>query len=75
MSSFVRRIERQQVATRAIFPLFDKHGKVSRLISHPAREKFYLGRGKMLGVTNPKAKDLIARQRREKSRKARKDAR
>lgn len=72
MSSFVRRIQRQQIGTKASFVVID--GK-ARYVDAGPREKFYLGRGKMLGVTNPKAKDLIARQRREKSRAARKEAR
>lgn len=73
MSSFVRRIQRQQVGTK--FSPRMVNGELDGYVEVGPRKKFYLGRGKMLGVTNPKAKDLIARQRREKSRAARKDAR
>lgn len=65
MSSFTRRIQRQHVGTKASFVIVDDKGKY---IEAGPRKKFYRGRGKMLGVTNPKAKDLLARQRREKRR-------
>ena len=65
MSSFVRRIQHQQVGTKASFVVID--GK-ARYVEAGPRKKFYGGRGKMLGVTNPKAKDLLARERREKRR-------
>lgn len=68
MSSFVRRIQRQQVGTK--FSPQIVNGKFEGYVEAGPREKFYLGRGKMLGVTNPKAKDLLARQRRETRRPA-----
>ncbi len=68
MSSFVRRIQRQQVGTD-FSPRF-VNGEFDGYVSVGPRKKFYLGRGKMLGVTNPKAKDLLARQRREARRAA-----
>lgn len=68
MSSFVRRIQRQQVGTN--FSPLIVNGKFEGYVEADPRKKFYLGRGKMLGVTNPKAKDLIARQRREAGRPA-----
>lgn len=67
MSSFVRRIQRQQVGTKASFVIIDDKG---HYVEAGPRQKFYRGRGKMLGVTNPKAADLLARQRREKRRAA-----
>lgn len=67
MSSFVRRIQRQQVGTDASFVLVDGKGQY---VSAPPRKKFFGGRGKWLGSVNPKAKDLLARQRREKRRSA-----
>jgi hypothetical protein len=72
VSSFTRRIQRQQVGTNANFVIVEGNGQYA---DAGPREKFYRGRGKMLGVTNPKAKDLIARQRREAARAARKEAR
>lgn len=73
MSSFIRRIQRQHVGTNASPKIVD--GEFKGYEYAPARGKFYRGRGKMLGAVNPKAKDLIARQRREKVRAARKEAR
>jgi hypothetical protein len=61
MSSFLRRIERQQHPSRAIH--LDKDNK---RYANPARGIFYMGRGSKLGVHNPKAKDLIARLARER---------
>jgi hypothetical protein len=66
MSSFVRRIERQIVQSRATFK-----NKVSGAIEHyPPRLKFYMGRGSRLGVKNPRDKALIARRIREAKRSA-----
>lgn len=62
MSSFVRRLQRQVVGTKFSFAIVDGKGKY---VEAPAREKHYLGRGSKLGVTNPNAKDLLARQSRE----------
>ena len=70
MSSFIRRIQRQQVGTD-FSPRF-VNGEFDGYASVGPRKKFYRGRGKMLGAVNPKAKDLLARQRREKVRAARK---
>lgn len=67
MSSFTRRIQRQQVGTKASFVIVDGKGQY---VEAGPREKFYRGRGKMLGVTNPKAKDLLARRAREARRPA-----
>lgn len=65
MSSFTRRIQRQHVGTKASFVIVDGEAKY---VEAGPRKKFFRGRGKMLGVTNPKAKDLLARQCREKRR-------
>jgi len=71
MSSFVRRIERQVHPSKAIHPKIDlKTGKLLGYITMPPRKVHYMGRGKWLGLTNPKAKDLLARQRREEKRRA-----
>jgi hypothetical protein len=58
MSSLVRRIQRQVVESRP-----DENGS-----TNPPRKKFYLGRGKQLGVKNPKCKALLARKKREAER-------
>lgn len=64
MSSFVRRIQRQQVSTLRS-PRF-VNGECKGFMLGLPRKKFYQGRGKQLGVTNPKARDLLARLAREK---------
>lgn len=60
MSSFIRRIERTVMPSR---PHFEKGS--DELIVNPPRNKHYMGRGSKLGVSNPKAKDLLARIARE----------
>lgn len=70
MSSFTRRIERQQHASRKVHPVYDKADRFVGFEENPPRKKFYLGRGKALGVTNPKAKDMLARLAREARRAA-----
>lgn len=56
MSSFVRRIQRQVLPTNASRSLV--------IGAAPPRKVHYQGRGKWLGLSNPKAKDLLARLRR-----------
>lgn len=68
MSSFVRRIQRQVLPTNASRSL-DSDGKLV-IGAAPPRKVHYQGRGKWLGLSNPKAKDLLARQRREARRTA-----
>jgi hypothetical protein len=69
MSSFIRRIERTQHPSQAVHYAKDDDGKnVGDAFSNPARKVFFKGRGSKLGVHNPKAKDLIARQKREAKR-------
>lgn len=67
MSSFTRRIQRSQ---QHLVPVnIGTHHKpkwVKR--KTPGRRKPYMGRGSMLGHTNPKAKDLLARKAREAAR-------
>jgi hypothetical protein len=65
MSSFVRRLQRQVVGTKFSFVIVDGKGKY---VEAPPRGKFYQGRGEKLGVTNPNAADLIARQKRIEAR-------
>lgn len=60
MSSFVRRIQRQVLPTKASFSTHPKPGYYAA----PPRKVHYMGRGKWLGLSNPKAKDLLARLRR-----------
>ena len=69
MSSFIRRIERQQNQSQAVHYQKDDDGKaIGDPYSTPPRGKFYKGRGKNIGVHNPKAKDLLARLKREAKR-------
>lgn len=60
MSSFIRRIIRQQHASRKIH----RCGR-GALYANPPRKIFFKGRGSKLGVTNPQAEDLLARLARE----------
>lgn len=65
MSSFIHRIQRQVLPSKAVHPKIDmKTGKLLGYITMPPRKAHYLGRGKWLGLNNPKAKDLLARRRR-----------
>ncbi len=70
MSSFVRRIERQVHPSHTLHRAYDLKGKFLGYEPNPPRKVHYMGRGKWLGLTNPKAKDLLARQRREERRNA-----
>ena len=76
MSSFIRRIQRQQHPSQRVHLMKDEKGKVIRdkdgnaiLYENPPRQIFYNGRGSRLGVVNAEAKDLIARLEREEKRK------
>lgn len=62
MSSFVRRLQRQLVGTKASRTIVD--GKL-KIVDAGPREVFYMGRGEKLGVLNPNATDLVARLARE----------
>lgn len=64
MSSLIRRIER--VFKPSLPHRIDKNGVEDR---NPPRKNGFMGRGEKLGVHNPKAKDLIARLKREARRK------
>lgn len=64
MSSFVRRIQRQVSPSVPFLTGYDKRGN-PQFTRHPARRKFYMGRGSKLGVSNPKDKALLARLARE----------
>lgn len=65
MSSLLRRIQRQVSPSRAGYT--DKDGKFH---PNPPREVFYQGRGRKLGVVNPKDPARIAREKREAKRRA-----
>lgn len=71
MSSFTRRMQRAHVSSRPHLegPYYDR-----RVVTNPPRTKPYMGRGANLGVSNPKAKDLVARLKREAARAERKAA-
>jgi len=71
MSSPVRRIIRQQHPSDKVH----RNKAYGTIYANPPRQKFYMGRGKMLGVKNLKDKSLLARIRREKRNLARKEAR
>lgn len=70
MSSFIRRIQRQTCKSRyqIINPKEVRQGCKPVYGTNPPRGVFYMGRGSKLGVRNPKAKDLLARQKREAKR-------
>lgn len=75
MSSFIRRIQRQQHPSKVCHFKLDKNDKpTGEPWANPPREKFFKGRGSKLGVHNPKAKDLLARLAREAKRAAQKGA-
>ena len=63
MSSFIRRIERQLNPSRPVH----WNPKTKAYETAEPRRVFYMGRGSKLGVSNPKAADLVARLRRERS--------
>lgn len=65
MSSFTRRIERQVVKSR---PHTDKYGRED-VVNDP-RAVFFMGRGSKLGTKNLKDKALIARLKREETRRS-----
>lgn len=71
MSSFTRRMQRTHVPSR---PHVEKVFGEYKVVTNPPRKKPYMGRGANLGVTNPKAKDLLARKRREQARAERRAA-
>ena len=62
MSSFIRRIQRQVLPANVSFSIVAGKGQYGFA---PPRKVHYQGRGKWLGMSNPKAKDLLARQKRE----------
>jgi hypothetical protein len=64
MSSFVRRLQRQVVFSQVQFRGYDAADKPV-FTSSPPRQKYFGGRGKMLGVKNPKCRALLARLARE----------
>lgn len=69
MSSFIRRIERQQNPSKVVhYRLNDDGKREGPAYANPSREVFFNGRGSKLGVHNPKAKDLLARLKREANR-------
>jgi hypothetical protein len=71
MSSFIRRIQRTQHPSKAVHYPKGADGKPDfseTPYANPPRKVFFKGRGSKLGVHNPKAKDLIARQKREAKR-------
>ena len=71
MSSWVRRIQRQQYPSQCVHYAKDADGNhIGEPHTNPARGKFYQGRGRQLGVKNPKCKSLAARLAREAKRKA-----
>lgn len=65
MSSFIRRIQRMQPHKGLIRTTFKGVTKIT-VGEVEGRNKSGTGLGSKLGVTNPKAKDLLARQRRDK---------
>lgn len=69
MSSFVRRLERLVNPSRKVHPILDLDDKAIGYESNPPREALAMARKCRLGVTNPKAKDLLARKAREEKRK------
>lgn len=69
MSSFVRRLERLVKPSRKFRPILDQDDKVIGYESNPPRTELAAKRNCRLGVTNPKAKDLLARKAREEKRK------
>lgn len=72
MSSFTRRMQRTHVPSR---PHLEGPDVDRRVVTNPPRTKPYMGRGANLGVTNPKAKDLLARKRRDAAREQRRTER
>lgn len=72
MSSFTRRMQRVHVPSR---PHVENVGGEPKAVTNPPRTKPYMGRGANLGVSNPNAKDLLARKRREAAREQRRTER
>lgn len=71
MSSFVRRLERLVKPSHKVHPIRDLDSKIIGYESNPPRAELAAKRNCRLGVTNPKAKDLLARKAREEKRNAR----
>ena len=65
MSSLVRRIERVTKPSRPYGV-----GKFGQPLTSQPRGKGHMGRGEKVGTHNPKAKDLVARMKREARRKS-----
>ena len=63
MSSAIRKMQRQVVGTKA--SRFYVLGKFKGCVEAPARGVFFNERGVRLGVSNPEAKDRLARLARE----------
>lgn len=55
MSSLIRRIQRQLSPSHAVHPVVDRQGNpTGKFEQHGPRRIFFGGRGKNLGVVNPK---------------------